>query len=299
MDALLGFSFAVYAVYALVVLLTSPGDALNGCVTDWLYQGLFAGAVVIAAARAVHVEQDRLAWSVIAAVARVDELRGALLHRGRAGGLPVRLRHRSGSPSTRWRTSAWCCSCDGARRRSRGRSGSTGSPRPSRRRRSEPRSCSRSCSPPPTGSRRGARDEPRLPPRRRVAALRRVRCLLARGLADRTALAVARRSASSPRRSPTAIYLFTVDTYRAGSAIDVLWPLSSLLIATSAWVRAHDERHARTSTGGPSSPCPRSALSPRSGSSSYDHFERVNLLAVGLAAVTLRPRARPARADVP
>ena len=60
-------AYAVYAVYALVVLLTSPGDALNSLVTDWLYQGLIAVAVVIAAARAVHVEQDRLAWSVIAA----------------------------------------------------------------------------------------------------------------------------------------------------------------------------------------------------------------------------------------
>ena len=59
--------YAVFAVYAAIVLLTSPGDALNSFVTDWLYQGLIAAAAVIAAARAVHVEQDRLAWSVIAA----------------------------------------------------------------------------------------------------------------------------------------------------------------------------------------------------------------------------------------
>ena len=62
------------------------------------------------------------------------------------------------------------------------------------------------------------------------------------------------------------VYLFTVDTYQAGSAIDVLWPLSSLLIATAAWVRTHDERSCAR-TADPSSPCPRSALSPRSGSS--------------------------------
>jgi len=63
----LATAYVVYVAYALVVLLTSPGDALNHIVTNWLYQGLIAGAVVIAAARAVHVEQDRLAWSVIAA----------------------------------------------------------------------------------------------------------------------------------------------------------------------------------------------------------------------------------------
>ena len=59
--------YAVFAVYAAIVLLTSPGDALNTFATDWLYQALIAAAAVIAAARAIHVEQDRLAWSVIAA----------------------------------------------------------------------------------------------------------------------------------------------------------------------------------------------------------------------------------------
>ena len=32
------------------------------------------------------------------------------------------------------------------------------------------------------------------------------------------------------------IFLFTVDTYEEGAAVDVLWPASSLLIAAAAWV---------------------------------------------------------------
>ena len=39
-----------------------------------------------------------------------------------------------------------------------------------------------------------------------------------------------------------AVYLFQVDTYQEGGALDVLWPLSSLLIATAAWVSARHER---------------------------------------------------------
>jgi hypothetical protein len=59
--AALAFAFAIYAVYAAVVLLTTPDSELNDFVTRWLYQGLIAGAVVIAAARAVLVARDRLA----------------------------------------------------------------------------------------------------------------------------------------------------------------------------------------------------------------------------------------------
>jgi len=62
----LAVAYAVYAAYGAVVLLTSPGDSLNAFVTNWLYQLLIAGAVAIAAVRAILVEEGRLAWSVIA-----------------------------------------------------------------------------------------------------------------------------------------------------------------------------------------------------------------------------------------
>ena len=55
----------MFAVYAVGTLLASPGGALNDALTDWMYTGLFALSVAIAAARAVHVPTDRLAWSVI------------------------------------------------------------------------------------------------------------------------------------------------------------------------------------------------------------------------------------------
>ena len=62
----LSCAFAVFAVYAAVVLLTTPEHGLNIFVTRWLYQGLILASVAIAAARAVLVTRDRLAWIVIA-----------------------------------------------------------------------------------------------------------------------------------------------------------------------------------------------------------------------------------------
>ena len=37
------------------------------------------------------------------------------------------------------------------------------------------------------------------------------------------------------------IYLFQLDTYVAGSDLDILWPASALLIAAAGWVAARDE----------------------------------------------------------
>ena len=59
-----GFSFAVYGVYAVAILLTSPGDALNDALTRWVYTGLFVLSVD-PCARALPVPTDRVAWSVI------------------------------------------------------------------------------------------------------------------------------------------------------------------------------------------------------------------------------------------
>jgi hypothetical protein len=62
----LALACVAFAVYACVVLLTAPEDSLNELVTDWLYQGLIVGSAVIAGARAVLVQKDRIAWGVIA-----------------------------------------------------------------------------------------------------------------------------------------------------------------------------------------------------------------------------------------
>jgi hypothetical protein len=59
-------AFACFAAYTVVILATEPGDELNHFVTRWVYQGLILAAAVLTVARAIAVERDRLAWAVIA-----------------------------------------------------------------------------------------------------------------------------------------------------------------------------------------------------------------------------------------
>jgi diguanylate cyclase (GGDEF)-like protein len=82
------------------------------------------------------------------------------------------------------------------------------------------------------------------------------------------------------------VYLFHVDTYQEGSAIDVLWPLSSLLLATAAWVRTHDERRLHTH-GRPLLAVPAVCALVAVGILLFDHFGAVNVVAVLLAVATL------------
>ena len=83
-----------------------------------------------------------------------------------------------------------------------------------------------------------------------------------------------------------AIYLFqsASDTYVEGSWIDILWPAALLLIASSAWAvdRSRPEVDGKTLLAVPSV-CAVVGI----GVLVYDHFDRVNLLAVGLATATL------------
>jgi diguanylate cyclase (GGDEF)-like protein len=51
--------------YAAILLRTAPGDHLNSLANLWLYQGLIVLAVVITGARARLIERDRAAWIVI------------------------------------------------------------------------------------------------------------------------------------------------------------------------------------------------------------------------------------------
>jgi diguanylate cyclase (GGDEF)-like protein len=280
----LATAYAVYAVYALVVLLTSPGDALNSLVTDWLYQGLIAAAVVIAAARAVHVEQDRLAWSVIAAALASTSFAELYFIAVAPEGYPsvadvfwiafyplvyigmVLLLRRRAQAIARplWvdglTASVAAAALGAAILLEVVLSTAHGS-------RAELA----------TNLAYPLGDVLLLSAVFGVFSLagwqiERRWLLLGLGL---LATAVA-----------DGVYLFTVDTYREGAAIDVLWPLSSLLIATSAWVRTHDERHLRTH-GRPLLAVPAICAVAAIGILVYDHFARLNVLAVGLAAVTL------------
>jgi diguanylate cyclase (GGDEF)-like protein len=64
--AALTIAFAGLGVFGVVLLATPPGSELNHAFSVWVYQALVVFAVVIAASRAVLVARDRLAWSVIA-----------------------------------------------------------------------------------------------------------------------------------------------------------------------------------------------------------------------------------------
>ena len=83
-----------------------------------------------------------------------------------------------------------------------------------------------------------------------------------------------------------AVYLFQVDTYQEGGALDVLWPLSSLLIATAAWVSARHER-ALDVDGRPLLAVPIACALGATGILVFDHFTRVNILALTLATAGL------------
>ena len=276
--------YAVFAVYAAIVLLTSPADALNSFVTDWLYQGLIAAAAVIAAARAVHVEQDRLAWSVIAAALAstsfaelyfiavepeaypsVSDVLWIAFYPLAYVGMVLLLRRRARAIARPlWldglTASVAAAAFGAAVLLEVVLSTAEGS-------RSEVA----------TNLAYPLGDVLLLSAVFGVFSLsgwqiERRWLLLGLGL---LATAVA-----------DGVYLFAVDTYRAGSAIDVLWPLSSLLIATAAWVETHDERYLRTH-GRPLLAVPAACALIAIGILVYDHFARLNVLAVGLAAATM------------
>ncbi len=85
-----------------------------------------------------------------------------------------------------------------------------------------------------------------------------------------------------------AVYLFqsAAGTYVEGSWIDIFWPVALILIASSAW--AADRSSAELEIEGkPLLAVPATCALLAIGVLVYDHFERVNVLAVGLAAATL------------
>ena len=85
-----------------------------------------------------------------------------------------------------------------------------------------------------------------------------------------------------------AIYLFqsAAGTYVEGTWIDILWPLAMLLVASSAWAR--DQSRAGLDVAGrPLLAVPAVCALVATGILVYDHFTRLNLLAVVLATATL------------
>jgi diguanylate cyclase (GGDEF)-like protein len=282
--AALASAFGVYAVYAIVVFATSPGDALNAVVTDWLYQGLIAAAVVVAGARALLVEEERAAWCVIAVslactsgaelyfiafepegYPSVSDVAWIAFYPLLYAGMVLLLRRRASSVTG----ALWL---DGL---------------------------TASCAAAALGAAlllevvlstaEGSRAE--------------VATNLAYPLGDILLLSavfgvfslagwrIERRwlvlgLGVLATTVADGVYLFTVDTYQEGSAIDVLWPLSSLLIATSAWTLAHDERHLRTH-GRPLLAVPAACAVVAIGILVFDHFARLNVVAITLAAATV------------
>ena len=98
-----------------------------------------------------------------------------------------------------------------------------------------------------------------------------------------------------------AVYLFqsAEGTYVEGTWIDILWPTALLLIASSAWV-VDRTRAGLEVEGRPLLAVPAVCALVATGILVYDHFARLNLLAIVLATGTLalvvvRLAARSAR----
>ena len=82
------------------------------------------------------------------------------------------------------------------------------------------------------------------------------------------------------------VYLFQVDTYQEGVAIDPLWPASTLLIATAAWINMRDER-GLSIEGRPLLAVPIACALIATGILLYDHWNPTNVLALALATATV------------
>jgi diguanylate cyclase (GGDEF)-like protein len=85
-----------------------------------------------------------------------------------------------------------------------------------------------------------------------------------------------------------AVYLFqsSEGTYVGGTWIDVLWPLSMLLIASAAWA-GDGKREELAIEGRPLLAVPAACAVASIGILVYDHFHRLNLLALALSTATL------------
>jgi diguanylate cyclase (GGDEF)-like protein len=279
--AIAGVGFAVYAV---MTLQTDPGDDLNRFASNWLYQGLIVFSVVIAASRAVLVSRDRLAWSVIALslactsfaeiyfiivepenYPSIADLGWIAFYPTMYAGMVLLIRRRARSVgSTLWIdgvTASVAAAAVGAAvlievvlQTTEG----------------EPAAVATNLAYPLgdvllLSAVFGAFSLAGWHISRRWVVLG--LGVLATTIAD-------------------GVYLFTVETYVPGTDIDLLWPVSTLLIAAAAWVPDSEDRAVELE-GRPLLAVPAICALLATGILVYDHFSRINLFALGLAAATL------------
>ncbi len=283
-SAALVTAFACFAAYTVVILATEPGDELNHLVTRWLYQGLILAAAVLTGVRAIAVERDRLAWAVISLALcswsfaemyfitvkpeNYPSLADAawlafypLLY----AGMVLLLRRRE-------RTIAGALWLDGA----------TASV---------------------TAAALGAAVLLPLVLVTSEGAPSQIATNLAYPLGDVLLLsavfgAFSLASWRLERRwivfglgvlataIADSIYLFQVDTYQEGEAIDPLWPASALLIATAAWMGERSGRGV-AAEGRPLLAVPIACATIATGILLSDHWSTVNVLALALATGTM------------
>jgi diguanylate cyclase (GGDEF)-like protein len=283
LDALLGCAFAAWAIYASIVLLTRPESAINAAMTDWAYTALFVVSVVIAGARAWFVRADRLAWTMITvslgawcAAEIYDVLLQPTAYPSPAdfgwlafypllyAGIVLLLRRRARSITGHlWldgvTASVAVAALAGALLLGAVLSQTHASAAEAATNLAYP-----------------------LGDVLLLSALFGVSTLAGWRL-ERTWLVLG--VGIFATTVADAIYLFD-DDYVPGTAVDVLWPLSTLLIAVSGWVTSRDEGRLRVE-GRPLLAVPTASALLGITVLVVDHFDRVNLFAVSLAATTL------------
>ena len=275
---------SLFALYALVVLLTPPESGANEFVTRWLYQGLIAVSALVAGARAVVVRKDRVAWGAIAlglaatsfaelyttAVAptnypSVADFGWLAFYPLTYVGIVLLIRQRARSVTgTLWLdgliASVAAAAFGAAVLVEVVLSTSEGST-----------SAVATNVAYPLGD---------------VLLLSAVFGVfsLAGWRLDRRWIVLGLGILATTVAD--AVYLLEVTTYQAGSAIDILWPASNLLIAGAAWIDTRAERTIDIK-GRPLLAVPAVCALFAIGILVVDHFSAVNVLAVALSALTL------------
>ena len=279
-------AFLGLAVFGVVMLATSPGTELNRFFSLWVYQTLVVLAVVIAGSRAIAVKRDRLAWSVITfslscsafaeiyyaavepeAYPSIADVAWIAFYPAVYVGMVLLVRRRARSiTGTLW--------LDGI----------TASV---------------------TAAALGAAALVEVVLRTTEGSLSVVATNLAYPLGDVLLLSAVFGVFSLAGWRPgrlwlvlglgvlatavaDAIYLFqyAAGTYVQGTVLDVLWPASMILIAAAAWVGAREARGFEIE-GRPLLAVPATCALIATGILVYDHFNRINLLALVLATGTV------------
>jgi two-component system cell cycle response regulator len=273
--------------YAVVLLVTSPGDPVNSFFNLWVYQGLILLSVLIAASRAVLVQRGRWPWAIIALSLACTSFAEIYFAAVNPAGYP--------SVSDYGWLAFYPLMYAGTvlllRGRARGASGMLWLD-----------GLIASVAAAALGA--AVLVEVVLSTTDRAAPLATVVTNLAYPLGDVLLLSAVFGvfSLAGWRPGPMwlfigvgvlattiadGIYLFEIadDTYVVGTWIEALWPASTLLIAAAAWVE--EDRRAWSLEGRPLLAVPAVGALVGTGVLVYDHFERLNLFALVLATATL------------